>query len=265
MIEQGIFKRTELLVGKTVMDAIENASVIVLASGALAAGVWKPCAVGNSQNNYCRLGCCMHNQHQPSIDGNDKTVGKPKVDVLKQRLLEINPLADIDARCEVYSEQTAESFHLETYDYVIDAIDSLDNKASLIRRACSSGAVLFSSMGAALKMDPAKISVAEFWKVRGCPLGAALRRKFKKSKLFPSKKFKCVYSEELLQNVGTCGDCGTEECVCKKNTSGNDADWHASKVHTNGTVAHITAIFGFTLAGLVIEDIRNKSFGDLGD
>ena len=122
-----------------------------------------------------------------------------------------------------------------------------------------------SSMGAALKMDPTKISVTEFWKVRGCPLGAALRRKFKKSKLFPSKKFKCVYSEELLQNVGTCGDCGTEECVCKKNTSGNDADWHASKVHTNGTVAHITAIFGFTLAGLVIEDIRNKSFGDLGD
>ena len=148
---------------------------------------------------------------------------------------------------------------------MIDAIDSLDNKVSLIRRACSSGAVLFSSMGAALKMDPAKISVAEFWKVRGCPLGAALRRKFKKSKLFPSKKFKCVYSEELLQNVGTCGDCGTEECVCKKNTSWNDADWHASKVHTNGTVAHITAIFGFTLAGLVIEDIRNKSFGDLGD
>lgn len=266
MIEQGIFKRTELLVGKTVMDAIENASVIVFGVGGV--GSW--CVESLVRSGIRKItivdsdAVCITNINR-QLMATTKTVGKPKVDVLKQRLLEINPLADIDARCEVYSEQTAESFHLETYDYVIDAIDSLDNKASLIRRACSSGAVLFSSMGAALKMDPAKISVAEFWKVRGCPLGAALRRKFKKSKLFPSKKFKCVYSEELLQNVGTCGDCGTEECVCKKNTSGNDADWHASKVHTNGTVAHITAIFGFTLSGLVIEDIRNKSFGDLGD
>ena len=230
MIEQGIFKRTELLVGKTVMDAIENASVIVFGVGGV--GSW--CVESLVRSGIRKItivdsdAVCITNINR-QLMATTKTVGKPKVDVLKQRLLEINPLADIDARCVVYSEQTAESFHLETYDYVIDAIDSLDNKASLIRRACSSGAVLFSSMGAALKMDPAKISVTEFWKVRGCPLGAALRRKFKKSKLFPSKKFKCVYSEELLQNVGTCGDCGTEECVCKKNTSGNDADWRASK------------------------------------
>ena len=187
-----------------------------------------------------------------------KTVGKPKVEVLKQRLLEINPLADIDARCEIYSEQTSDTFHLEDYDYVVDAIDSLDNKASLIRNACRSGAVLFSSMGAALKMDPTKINVAEFWKVRGCPLGAALRRKFKKTKSFPSKKFKCVYSEELLQNVGTCGSCGADECVCKKKTAVHENDWHSAKVHTNGTMAHVTAIFGFTLAGLIMEDIYSK-------
>ena len=165
MIEQGIFKRTELLVGKTVMDAIENASVIVFGVGGV--GSW--CVESLVRSGIRKItivdsdAVCITNINR-QLMATTKTVGKPKVDVLKQRLLEINPLADIDARCVVYSEQTAESFHLETYDYVIDAIDSLDNKVSLIRRACSSGAVLFSSMGAALKMDPAKISVAEFWK-----------------------------------------------------------------------------------------------------
>ena len=143
MIEQGIFKRTELLVGKTVMDAIENASVIVFGVGGV--GSW--CVESLVRSGIRKItivdsdAVCITNINR-QLMATTKTVGKPKVDVLKQRLLEINPLADIDARCEVYSEQTAESFHVETYDYVIDAIDSLDNKASLIRRACSSGAVL---------------------------------------------------------------------------------------------------------------------------
>ena len=138
----------------------------------------------------------------------------------------------------MYTAETADSFPLDEYDYVIDAIDSLDNKALLIRRACESSATLFASMGAALKMDPLKISVSEFWKVKGCPLAAALRRKFKKSKMFPSKKFKCVYSEELLENKGL-----------------PPLDANGNPIRANGTIAHTTAIFGFTLAGLVIQDI----------
>ena len=96
-------------------------------------------------------------------------------------------------------------------------------------------------MGAALKMDPLKIDIAEFWKVKGCPLAAALRRKFKKSKTFPSKKFKCVYSEELLENKG--------EALL---------DNDGNPIRANGTIAHTTAVFGFTLAGLVIQDILKK-------
>ena len=260
MIEDGIFKRTELLVGGDTMDAISQKRVIVFGVGGV--GSW--CVESLVRSGIRKItivdsdSVCITNINR-QLMATTKTVGKPKVEVLKRRLLEINPRAEIDARQEIYSDQTADSFHLETYDYVIDAIDSLDNKASLIRRACSSGATLFSSMGAALKMDPTKVSVAEFWKVRGCPLGAALRRKFKKSKKFPAKKFKCVYSEELLQNKGTCGDCGTAECVCRKQTTVDENDWHSAKVHTNGTMAHITAIFGFTLAGLVMEDICRRS------
>lgn len=95
-------------------------------------------------------------------------------------------------------------------------------------------------MGAALKMDPQKIRVAEFWKVRGCPLAAALRRKFKKQHLFPSRKIHCVYSEELLPNLGlSAEDPGAKACI-------------------NGTMAHAVAIFGFTLAGLVVQDILSR-------
>jgi tRNA A37 threonylcarbamoyladenosine dehydratase len=116
-------------------------------------------------------------------------------------------------------------------------------------------------MGAALKMDPTKISVAEFWKVKGCPLAAALRRKFKHNKTFPSKKFQCVYSEELLRNRGENKSCGTSQCLCPKAAEGPgradllNHEWCTSKAQINGTIAHTTAIFGFTLAGLLIQDI----------
>lgn len=171
------------------------------------------------------------------------TVGQPKVEVLKARLLEINPDAEITARQEVYDENTASSFCLDEYDYVIDAIDSLKDKALLILEATKSRAKLFSSMGAALKLNPTKVSVAEFWDVKGCPLGAALRRRFKKSKTFPKRKFKCVYSEELLENKGDASDLAA------------GGTWDASKAQINGSLVHITGIFGFTLSGLVVQDV----------
>ena len=167
-----------------------------------------------------------------------QTVGQVKVDAMNERLLSINPEAEITALQRVFNEETAESFHLEDYDYIIDAIDSIKDKALLILMATSSPSgdkrgAFFSSMGAALKLDPTRIKVAEFWKVQGDPLARALRNRFKKEKQFPKRKFKCVYSDELLQN--------------QKPIDPEDKG--------NGTVAHITAVFGFMLAGLVIQDI----------
>jgi len=170
-----------------------------------------------------------------------KTVGRVKVDVLRERLLEINPEADIEAVHQIYTAETEGQFDLDSYDYVIDAIDSLKDKAHLMLKACESKAVLFSSMGAACKIDPTKIRVAEFWDVRGCPLGAALRKKFKKAGTYPAHKFLCVYDDEVLPNKG--GDKG-ETC-----------DY---KAVINGTTAHITGIFGLTISGLVLQDIVNK-------
>ena len=126
-----------------------------------------------------------------------KTIGMAKVEVMKERLLDINPDARITAIKERYCAETADQFNLDEYDYVIDAIDSLADKTLLILRACESEARLISSMGAAGKTDPQKVRVAEFWKVNVCPLARALRNRFKKAKTFPAKKFMAVYSEEL--------------------------------------------------------------------
>lgn len=265
-IETGIFKRTELLVGQTAFKRISDMRVIIFGVGGV--GSW--CAESLVRSGIRKLTIvdsdrvCITNINR-QLMATTETIGQIKVEALKERLLSINPTAEINALQQIYCANTADSFQIETFDYIIDAIDSLENKALLIRHACTTEATFFSSMGAALKMDSLKIDVAEFWKVKGCPLAAALRRKFKKTKTFPAKKFKCVYSEELLENKGTPSLCGTDQCICKE--KGNSLagenqetdDWHTAKVHTNGTVAHTTAIFGFTIAGLVIQDILKKT------
>ena len=157
--------------------------------------------------------------------------------------LEINPEAEITAIQEMYNAYTSASFHLESYDYILDAIDSLEEKTHLIRTATQTDAVFFSSMGAALKMDSSRIRMAEFWKIQGCPLAAALRRKLKKGQL-PGKKFVCVFSDEVLDNRGALPDAAI-----------SSSGWDTRKARINGTLAYITAIFGFTLSGLVIRDI----------
>src|SRR5690606_438124 len=130
-----------------------------------------------------------------------KTVGMLKVEVLRNRLLEINPNAEITSIPEIYSPESAESFHLSKHDYVIDAIDSLSNKIDPLCRASATDAVVFSSMGAGLRLDPQKIRVAEFKKVRGCKLASALRQRMKKGE-YPKKSILCVYSEEFNSNLG---------------------------------------------------------------
>lgn len=248
--EKGIFKRAELLLGKPMMDKIADTRVILFGVGGV--GSW--CAESLIRTGIKQLTIvdsdrvCETNINR-QLMATTKTVGQQKVDILKARLLEINPDAEIETIAGIYSEETSDSFHLETYDYIIDAIDSLKHKVHLIRTASRTKAKLFSSMGAALKIDPTRIKVAEFWKVAGCPLAAALRRKMKEGER-PAKKFLCVYSGELLENKGLKyenDESKSSELLKQNNPS--------VKAQTNGTLAHITAIFGFTLAGLIIKDI----------
>ena len=232
--DDGIFRRSELLLGDEVMERIAQKRVIIFGVGGV--GSW--CAESLVRSGIRQLTIvdsdrvCITNINR-QLMATTKTVGQVKVEALKERLLTINPSAEITALQKIFTEESASNFHLEDYDYIIDAIDSLKDKAALILLACQTKARFFSSMGAALKLDPTRIQITEFWKVKGDPLARALRNRFKKEKLFPKRKFQCVYSDELLEN--------------KQPIDPDDRG--------NGSIVHITAIFGFMLAGLVIKDI----------
>ena len=232
-MEQAIFRRAELLLGDEAMRRIAEKRVIIFGVGGV--GSW--CAESLVRSGIRKLTIvdsdrvCITNVNR-QLMATTKTVGQVKVEALKERLLTINPSAEITALQQLFTAECASKFCLEEYDYIIDAIDSLKDKASLILMACQTKARLFSSMGAALKLDPTRIKTAEFWKVQGDPLARALRKRFKRDGQFPKRKFQCVYSDELLEN--------------KMPVDPDDKG--------NGTIAHITAIFGFMLAGLVLQD-----------
>lgn len=255
-----IFDRTVRLIGPDAFDRLAEARVIIFGVGGV--GSWAAetlVRTGITHITIVDADCVAVSNINRQLPALTSTVGQVKVDVLRQHLLDINPSADVTALHMLYNAETAQSFRLEEYDYVIDAIDSLADKALLILNATRAMAVgrhmrFYSSMGAALKMDPSRIAVAEFWKVKGCPLAAALRRRFKKSGQFPERKFKCVYSDELIPNhpghIPVSDETGPSA----------SSPMSFNKVAINGSLMHITSIFGITLASLVIRDlVANKN------
>ncbi len=231
-----MFQRTELIAGPKMMARLAETRVLVVGIGGV--GSW--CAealvrTGVGHITVIDRDCVAESNINRQLPATFSTVGRPKVEVLGERLLDINPALGLTTVCDFYSPENADSYDLDSYDYVIDAIDSRDCKAELILRASASRARLFSSMGAARKLHASQIATAEFWKVQGCPLARSLRQYFKKTGRFPRRKFKCVYSPERLPQPGVSPD------------------------GANGTFAHTTAIFGLTLAGLVVEDIYSMN------
>lgn len=225
--------RVAILLGNENVEKLKQARVLLFGVGGV--GSW--CAECLVRSGIGHITIVDNDVVVPSninrqLPATTATVGRAKVEVLKERLAEISPDAEINAVYKRFTAETASQFNLNDYDFIIDAIDSVADKALLIELASRSTARLFSSMGAALKMNPSRIQVAEFYKVKGCPLARALRQRFKRTKTFPAKKFKCVFSDELLTN---------------RQPDPTDS--------SNGSMMHITAIFGLTLASMVISDI----------
>ena len=156
------------------------------------------------------------------------TLGMPKVEALKARLLEINPNAEIEARYEMVNGEWLMVNGLEGYDYVIDAIDSVADKTDLLLYASRlKGVKIFSSMGAALRFDPTQVTTGELMSIKGDALAKAVRARMKRLDRHPSKKIRCVYSTEQAQ-----------------------------KCETRGSLMQVTAVFGLTLASMVIGDLK---------
>ena len=253
-----MFDRTRLLVGDDSMAKLAEVRVILFGVGGV--GSW--CAEALVRSGVTHLCIVDPDAVAPSnvnrqAMATTRTIGRPKVEAMRERLMEINPDAEIDAVQDAYTPETAVRFDLDAYDYIVDAVDSLSNKAELILNACRSRAVFLSSMGAALKLDPTRVKVAEFWNVRGCPLGAALRKRFRKRGTLPAKKFLCVYDDEVLPMRGAIpGQVGNDATGSGTSAIGGAiGGMDAGKAQINGSMVSVTAIFGFTLAGLILKDI----------
>ncbi len=243
-----IFSRAERLLGTDVMSRLSSLRVIIFGVGGV--GSW--CAEGLVRSGIAHLtivdpDCVSTSNVNRQLMALSVNVGQPKVEVLRKRLLDINPSADIVALQQAYTAETADSFHLGDYDYVIDAIDSLSHKMDLILHATRRDlpCTLFSAMGAALKLDPSQIRASEFWKVDGCPLAAALRRRMRRQKRFPERRFTCVWSPEVQPNHGPDPDADPTSPLLP------------GKAQINGSLVHITAIVGFTLVSLVLRHAAN--------
>ena len=159
------------------------------------------------------------------------TLGLPKVEALKARLLTLNPEAEIVALQTMVNGEWLEANGLDGYDYLIDAIDSVNDQTDLILYASRVRAMkTYSSMGAALRFDPTHVTVGELMSIQGDALAKAVRARMKRLDRHPNKKIRCVYSTEQAQ-----------------------------KCETRGSLMQVTAAFGLTLAGLIINDIKNTN------
>ncbi|MGI6073752.1 MAG: tRNA threonylcarbamoyladenosine dehydratase [Fermentimonas sp.] len=246
MTYNDLFARTRLLLGDEAMQQIMSKNIILFGVGGV--GSW--CAEALIRNGFNNLTIVDSDTVSEAninrqLPATTKTVGQLKVDVLKDRLNEINPYANINAIPKIYNNESSDSFHLDKYDYIIDAIDTLPHKMHLLVASSKTDATVFSSMGAGLKIDPLQVKVAEFWKVRTCKLAKALRTKMKKEQK-PMKPILCVYSEEQGQNRG---DTNSKNIIEESNFT---------KQNINGTLMQVTAMFGITLSSLVVKDIMSK-------
>lgn len=228
--------RSRLLLGDPTMQALATARVIIFGVGGV--GSWAAEALVRS--GLMHITIVDDDKVAPSninrqLPARVDTIGLPKVEALKEHLLLVNPDAVITAVTDRYTPETAARFALEDFDYVIDAIDSVSDKVSLILHVTSlRHPKLFSSMGAALKTDPTQVEVADFWNVSGCPLARALRQRFKRGGILPRRKFRCVFSPEQPSSPH-----------------------HRSGGEPNGSLLQVTGTFGFTLASMVISSISS--------
>lgn len=226
-MNESSLQRVELLLGKESLERIMNQKIILFGVGGV--GGW--CAEslirsGIQQLTIVDFDTVNITNINRQLPANIHTIGRYKVEVLKEHFTKINPDAEITIHKEAYTAENSDFFRLNEYDFILDAIDSLPNKVHLIQTACQTNATFFSSMGAALRIDPTKVRSAEFWKIEGDPLARALRNRFRQEGK-PSKKFTCLYSEEH--------------------------PYAPTKGEPNGSLMPVTAAFGLAMSSLVIQ------------
>ena len=244
------FSRTQLLIGKDNMDRLKNARVAVFGIGGV--GGYTVEALARSGVGTLDLidddKVCLTNLNR-QILATRKTIGKYKVDVAKERILDINPDAIVNTYKTFFMPDTAEQFDFSQYDYVVDAIDTVTGKIQLVMQAQESGVPIISSMGAGNKMDAAAFEVADIYKTSVCPLAKVMRRELKKRGV---KKLKVVYSKEKpLTPIDDMEISCKNHCVCPPGTERSCTQ----RRQIPGSNAFVPSVVGLIIAGEIIKDL----------
>lgn len=244
------FSRTELLLGKEAMDTLSKSRVAVFGVGGV--GGFTVEALARSGVGTIDLidddKVCLTNLNRQII-ATRSTIGKYKVDVAKERILDINPNAVVYTYKMFYMPDTADQFDFTAFDYVVDAIDTVTGKIELVMQANKAKTPIISSMGAGNKLNPAMFEVADIYKTSVCPLARVMRTELKKRKI-PS--LKVVYSKE--QPITPVDDmainCKTN-CVCPPGTARKCTQRRA----VPGSTAFVPSVAGLIIAGEIIKDL----------
>ena len=244
------FSRTELLLGKEAMNKLENSRVAVFGIGGVGGYVCEALARSGvySFDLIDDDKVCLTNLNRQII-ATRKTVGQYKAEVMRDRILEINPKADVRIHKCFYLPENAADFDFSEYDYVVDAVDTVTAKIQLVMEAKEAGVPIISSMGAGNKLDGSQFKVADIYKTKVCPLAKVMRRELKKRGV---KKLKVVYSEE--QSIRPIEDmsisCRTR-CVCPPGAKHKCTE----RRDIPGSVAFVPSVAGLIIAGEVVKDL----------
>ena len=244
------FSRTQLLLGTEAMEKLKRARVAVFGIGGVGGYVCEA-LVRSGVGAFDLVDddkVCLTNLNRQII-ATRKTVGKYKVEVMRERILEINPDCDVRVHQCFYLPETADQFNFSDYDYVVDAVDTVTAKVTLVLEAQKAGVPIISCMGAGNKLDPSRFRVADIYKTQGCPLARVMRTALRKRGV---KKLKVVYSDEIptrpIEDMST--SCRSH-CICPpgaKHTCTERRD-------IPGSTAFVPSVAGLIIAGEVVKDL----------
>lgn len=246
------FSRTELLLGKEAVDVLARSCVAVFGVGGVGGYVCEALArsgvgafdlIDNDKVSVSNI--------NRQIIATHKTVGRYKTEVMRERILEINPEVDVRVHECFFLPENAGQFPFDEYDYVVDAVDTVTAKIELILRAQESGVPVISSMGAGNKLDASAFRVADIYETKVCPLAKVMRRELKKRNV---EHLKVVYSEEEpIKPV--VGNAGQEENVAEDNNSTAGSGGGTARRAVPGSVAFVPSVAGLIIAGEVVKDL----------
>lgn len=244
------FSRTQLLLGKDNMEKLHDAHVAVFGIGGVGGYVCEA-LVRSGVRRFDLIDddkVCLTNLNRQII-ATRKTVGKYKAEVMKERILEINPDCEVNVHKCFFLPENADDFDFDNYDYIVDAVDTVTAKIELVMKAKEKNVPIICSMGAGNKLDASMFKVSDIYKTKVCPLAKVMRRELKKRGV---KKLKVVYSEEQpIRPIEDMSISCRTHCICPPGAKHKCTE----RRDIPGSVAFVPSVVGLIIAGEIVKDI----------